>query len=39
VVLFEQPISPAAAVGARTDELQVGTEGSPATVNLLVITQ
>lgn len=39
VVLFRQPISPAAAVGARTDELQVGTEGSPATVNLLVITQ
>lgn len=39
VVLFEQPISPAAPVGARTDELQVGTDGSPATINLLVITQ
>lgn len=39
VRLFEQPISPAATVGTRTDDLRVGTDGSPVTINLLVITQ
>ena len=39
VLLFEQPISPAAPAGARTDDLQVAIDGAAATISLLVITQ